>query len=87
MSARVDLKDLGPASQQPFVVMHHVLDVFPVQPGLLLVQAPNLFIALARGYHRFVKSRVVTPTVLLHSLAQTCEALADVTELPLVMVL
>ena len=31
--------------------------------------------------------RVVPPTVLLHSLAQTCEALADVAELPLVMVL
>ena len=53
---RVDLKDLGPASQQPLVVMHHVLDVLPVQPGLLLVQAPNLLIALACGYHRFVKS-------------------------------
>ena len=52
----MDLKYLGPASQQPLVVMHHVLDVLPVQPGLLLVQAPNLLVALARGYHRLVKS-------------------------------
>merc|ERR1711902_92144 len=42
ISARVDLEYLGPASQQPLVVMHHVLDVLPVQPGLLLIQAPDL---------------------------------------------
>ena len=30
---------------------------------------------------------VVTPAILLHGLAQACEALANVAELPLVMVL
>lgn len=53
---RVNLKDLGPASQEPLVVVHHVLDVLPVQPGLLLVQAPDFLVTLSRGYHRFVKT-------------------------------
>ena len=67
--------------------MHHVLDDLPVQPGLLLVQAPDLLVALPRGQHRPVQPLVVPATVLLHGLAQPSEALADVAELPLVVVL
>ena len=79
------LEDLRPASQQPLVVVHHVGQVLPVQPRLLLVQPPDLLVALPGGDDGPVEAGVVAAPVLVHGLAQTQETPADVGELPLVV--
>ena len=78
---------LGPAREQPFVIMHHVSQVLPVQPGLLLIQPPYLFITLSSSHHSIIQPRVEPSSILLHSLSKLSKRLPYQLELPLVMIL